>query len=100
MVGDSDLRVTAMVRFKWSIVLLIIAGIAMAAAAVFYLSRFGPLTGTLVFTVITGVFVSVLLGGGLMALGFLSASNGHDVDAAGATAATDRETSAPSPGDA
>lgn len=99
MIGNTDIGAVALVRFKRQIALLVIAGMAMAAAAVFYLSRFGPLTATLVFTVITGVFVSIVLGGGLMALGFLSASSGHDIDAAGATAVDDGRTP-PSSGDA
>lgn len=85
MVGKADTRTLAIVRFWRSIAVLVVAGMTMAAGAIFYLSRFGPLTGTLVFTAITGVFVSVVLGEGLMALGFLSASSGHDIDAAGAT---------------
>ena len=34
-----------------------------------------------------GVFISILLGGGLMAAGFLSSNSGHDERAAGATSA-------------
>lgn len=69
------------------IVYLGIAGAAMVAAALYYLSLFGPLTPTLVLTTGVGVFVSILLGGGLMAAGFLSSNSGHDERAAGATTA-------------
>ncbi|KAB7647672.1 hypothetical protein [Polymorphobacter fuscus] len=69
------------------IVYLGIAGVAMVAAALYYLSLHGPLTPTLVLTTSVGVFISILLGGGLMAAGFLSSNSGHDESAAGATAA-------------
>lgn len=91
VIGNADTKTLAIVRFRRSIGLLVVAGMAMAGGTVFYLSRFGPLTGTLVFTAITGVFVSVVLGGGLMALGFLSASSGHDIDAAGATSSPETD---------
>lgn len=64
-----------------------IAGVAMVAAALCNLSLDGPLTPTMVLTTGIGVFVSVLLGGGLMAAGFLSSNSGHDERAAGATPA-------------
>ncbi len=62
-----------------------IAGVAMVAAALYYLSLYGPLTPTLVLTTGIAVFISILLGGGLMAAGFLSSNSGHDECAAGAT---------------
>lgn len=64
---------------------LAIAGVVMVAAALYYLSLYGPLTPTLMLTTGVGVFVSILLGGGLMAAGFLSSNSGHDERAAGAT---------------
>ncbi len=67
------------------IVYLAIAGVVMVAAALYYLSLYGPLTPTLVLTTGVGVFISILLGGGLMAAGFLSSNSGHDERAAGAT---------------
>lgn len=70
------------------IVYLGIAGIAMVAAALYYLSLYGPLTPTLVLTTSVGVFISILLGGGLMAAGFLSSNSGHDERAAAATTTT------------
>ena len=69
------------------IVYLGIAGVAMVAAALYYLSLYGPLTPTLVLTTSVGVFISILLGGGLMAAGFLSSNSGHDERVAGATSA-------------
>ncbi len=50
----------------------------MVAAALIYLASWGSLTATLVVTVTFGVFVSIVLGGGLMAAGFFSSDSGHD----------------------
>lgn len=72
----------------WRLIIYLgIAGVAMVGAALYYLSLNGPLTPTLVLTVSIGVFVSIVLGGGLMAMGFLSSNSGHDERAAGATSA-------------
>jgi len=60
-----------------------VAGVAMGAAAPYCLSLHGPLT--LELTTSIGVFISILLGGGLMAAGCLSSNSGHDELAAGAT---------------
>jgi len=68
------------------IVYLGIAGVVMASAALYYLSLYGQLTATLVVATSAGVFISILLGGGLMAAGFLSSNSGHDERAAGASA--------------
>ena len=71
---------TARAGFRRLIVLLAVAGVAMVAAALAYLSRGGPLTATLVIAVTAGVFVSIMLGGGLMATAFYSSNSGHDDD--------------------
>ena len=78
-------RRRARTSFWRLIIYLGIAGVAMVVAALYYLSRHGPLTPTLVLTTSAGVFISILLGGGLMAAGFLSSNSGHDERAAGAT---------------
>ena len=75
----------ARISFWRLIIYLAIAGAAMVMAALYYLSLYGPLTPTLVLTTSVGVFISILLGGGLMAAGFLSSNSGHDERAAGAT---------------
>ena len=76
-------------RSFWRLIVYIgIAAVLMVAAALYYLSLYGPLTPTLVVTTGIGVFISILLGGGLMAAGFLSSNSGHDERAAGATTAT------------
>jgi flagellar basal body-associated protein FliL len=69
------------------IIYLAVAGVLMVAAALYYFSLYGPLTPSLVITITIGVFVSIMLGGGLMAAGFLSSNSGHDERAAAATTA-------------
>ncbi len=69
---------TAKAGFRRLIGYLVVAGAAMVAAALYYLSTYGPLTTTLVIAVAGGVFVSIVLGGGLMAMGFYSSNSGHD----------------------
>ena len=82
---DTNQLAAAKASFWRLIIYLTIAGIVMTAAALYYLSLYGPLTPTLVGTTAVGVFVSILLGGGLMAAGFLSSNTGHDERAAAAT---------------
>lgn len=82
-------RALARRGFQRSIIYLVIAGAAMVVAAMLYLASSGAMTGTLVFTVTAGVFVSVVLGGGLMAVGFYSSSSGYDEEVADLTTAHD-----------
>ncbi len=77
-------RRVAIRDFKRLMIYLAVAGVGMVTAALFYLSRYGPLTPTLVITTTTGVFVSVVLGGGLMAAGFFSSTSGVDDEVAAA----------------
>lgn len=63
-----------------------IAGALAVIGALFYLSLDGPLTAGMVITTTVGVFVSIVLGAGLMALGFLSSNSGHDQSASGHSA--------------
>lgn len=78
-------RKAAQSRLRRLLIYLLMAGVAMSAAALVYLHSNGPLSTTLVVTVIAGVFVSIMLGGGLMAMGFYSADSGVDDAVAGAT---------------
>ena len=71
-------RTTAMASFKRLMIYLVVAGVLMVTAALFYLASYGKLTSVLVITVSVGVFVSIVLGGGLMAAGFFSSSSGYD----------------------
>jgi hypothetical protein len=84
---DGERTKKARTSFWRLIAYLGVAGVAMVAAALYYLSLYGPLTPTLVLTTSVGVFISILLGGGLMAAGFLSSNSGHDERAAAATPA-------------
>lgn len=69
--------------FKRLIVWSFAAGIVMTIVALSALSMDeGTMSGPMIVATIVGVFVSVLLGAGLMALGFLSSASGHDDDAA------------------
>ena len=77
--------VAAMASFKRRLAYLVVAGAAMVVAAMFYLASYGPLSATMVIAVTVGVFVSVVLGGGLMAAGFFSASSGIDDEVAEAS---------------
>src|SRR3546814_16828504 len=55
-----------------------LAGIVVTAAALWYLSLFGPLRTHLVVATVAGVFVSVMLGCGLFAAASYSDKSGHD----------------------
>lgn len=62
-----------------------LAGVAMVAGALWYLSLFGALTVHMVVATTLGVFLSVLLGSGLFAAAFFSAKSGHDQEVTDAT---------------
>ena len=82
---QSSTSSAARVKFTRLIAGLVAAGIAMVVAALFYLNSSGPLTAPLVVTVTLGVFLSIVLGGGLMAAGFYSSDSGHDDEVANAS---------------
>lgn len=73
----------ARTSFKRLITYTIAAGVLMVIGAIYYMSLVGPLTPTTIIATTLGVFFSVLVGAGLMALGFLSSNSGHDDRAAG-----------------
>ena len=81
---ESNRRIVAGREFSRSIVYLVVAGVALVGAALVYLSSYGPLTVNLVIATSAGVFVSVVLGGGLMAAGFFSSTSGVDDEVAAA----------------
>ncbi len=58
--------------------LIVLIGLAMVVGALWYVAQFGPLTPVVVAATAGGVFLSVLLGCGLFALGFYSDKSGHD----------------------
>jgi hypothetical protein len=54
------------------------AGVVMVVAALFYLSRHGPLEPAVIGATIGGVFLSITIGCGLFAAAFFSDKSGHD----------------------
>ena len=61
---------------KWAVV----AAIVMVGAALLFLKMTGDLTPDMIIATVLGVFLSVLLGAGLMAASYFSAKSGHDRD--------------------
>lgn len=81
--SDPVLAARAWARFRWIMRWVIVAAILSVAASIFYLWADGsPFTVAIIVATIAGVSLSVLLGGGLMGLIFMSAGSGHDEDAA------------------
>jgi hypothetical protein len=72
---------------KW----IVAAAIAMVVAALLYLHASGELTRHMVIATVIGVFLSVLLGSGLMAASYFSDKSGHDRDVRDATSRNDGE---------
>lgn len=62
---------------------ILVAAVLMEIATMIYLSAFGALTTTTAIAASLGVILSVIVGAGLMALGFLSSNSGHDDRASG-----------------
>lgn len=83
MATDRQRVADAKTGFVRLIIWTVAAGILMSIVAVSFLSyTAGPLTGAMLAASILGVFFSVFLGAGLMAVGFLSSNSGHDDTAA------------------
>lgn len=62
-----------------------LAGVAMVAGALWYLSLYGPLRLHMVVATVLGVFLSMLLGSGLFAAAFFSNKSGLDARVTHAT---------------
>jgi glucan phosphoethanolaminetransferase (alkaline phosphatase superfamily) len=71
--------------FRRTIMWIALSGVALVAAALWYLSLYGPLRLHMVVATVAGVFVSVLLGCGLFAAAFFSDKSGHDRNVTDAT---------------
>ena len=84
-------RNQALTEFKRMIGWIALAALVMVAAALFYISRYGPLRLHLVIATILGVFFSVLLGAGLFAAAFFSDKSGHDQSVTDATRRRDSD---------
>lgn len=73
-------------RQFWGMVRWIVAaGVLMVAGAIIYLATTGDLYFHMVVATIAGVFLSVVLGCGLMAASFFSDKSGHDQTVTDAT---------------
>lgn len=80
---DHERLANAKASFKRMIGYILVAGVLMVVGALYFLSVFDALTIHAVIATTAGVFVSVLLGAGLMAAGFFSSNSGHDERATG-----------------
>lgn len=76
-------RAAAKVEFIRLMIATVVSGVIMVVAALIYLSRGQEMSTSMIAAVIIGVFVSIVLGAGLMAAGFYSSRSGHDDDATG-----------------
>lgn len=78
-------RARALAEFRRMMLWIGLAGVAMVAGALWYISRYEPLRLHMVIATVLGVFFSVLLGSGLFAAAFLSDKSGHDQHVTDAT---------------
>ena len=76
---------SALREFKRMVGWIALSGVVLVAAALWYLSLYGPLRLHMVVATIAGVFISVLLGCGLFAAAFYSDKSGHDENVRDAT---------------
>ena len=81
---DND-RERALREFRRMAGWIVAIGIAMAAAAMLYLYLTGEMHLHMVIATLAGVFLSVVLGCGLMAASFFSDKSGHDRSVTDAT---------------
>ena len=87
----SDERQSARADFRRMMKWIVVAAAAMVIAALLYLRATGDLTPHMVLATVLGVFLSVLLGSGLMAASYFSNKSGHDRDVRDATSRSDGE---------
>ena len=87
----SDERRKARADFRRMMKWVVAAAVAMVIVALLYLRATGDLTRHMVIATIIGVFLSVLLGSGLMAASYFSDKSGHDRDVRDATTRGDGE---------
>ena len=82
---DTAGRTRAAAEFRRMIVWIALISVLLSAAALGYLSLYGPLRVHMVIATIAGVLVSTLLGCGLFAAAFFSDKSGHDQNVTDAT---------------
>ena len=86
-----DERQSARADFRRMMKWAVVAAVVMVVAAMVYLRTTGDLTPDMIIATVLGVFLSVLLGAGLMAASYFSAKSGHDRDVSDAASSQDRE---------
>lgn len=79
----TEIRTKAEASFARLMGYTFIAAILTVTAALLYLGRDGGLSAGTAFVIGFAVFLSVMLGAGLMAIGFFSSNVGHDERASG-----------------
>lgn len=87
----SDERQNARADFRRMMKWIVVAAVAMVIAALLYLHATGDLSTHMVIATVVGVFLSVLLGSGLMAASYFSDKSGHDRDVRDATTRNEGE---------
>ena len=81
--SDPVLAARAWARYRWIMRWVIGTAVLSVAGALFFLWSDGaPLTAAIIIATSAGVSLTVLLGGALMGLIFLSSGTGHDEDVA------------------
>lgn len=79
--ANPQLTARAWARFRWIMRWVVATAMLSVAAALFYLWMDGsPLTVAVLIATSAGVSLTVLLGGALMGLVFMSAGTGHDAE--------------------
>ena len=86
-----DERQSARADFRRMMKWAVLAAIVMVGAAMLYLRATGDLTPDMIIATVLGVFLSVLLGAGLMAASYFSAKSGHDREVGDAASRPDEE---------
>jgi hypothetical protein len=74
----ADNRKQAMAEFRRMMKWIVLVAILMVIGALIYLAATGDLDASMVIATMLGVFLSVLLGCGLLAAAFFSDKSGHD----------------------
>ena len=77
-VGMDNDRNQAKAEFRRMMTWLAIIGVLMVAGALTYLGMTGDLDRNMVIATTLGVFLSIIVGGGLMAASYFSDKSGHD----------------------
>ncbi len=88
---------TPAVQFRRMLKWIAVVAVVMVGASLAFLHRSGGLTIASALATVAGVFLSVMLGSGLLSLAYFSAKSGHDQDVSD-WKREDHEPGPPSPG--